>query len=411
MSGGVVNIADTIPAEPAAIAMSVAERFEDIDPREWDDCVAARAGSLYVTYDWLSIWWRHYGRGRALRIFLFRQAGRLVGLAPMFIERVRLGPVSIRLAKRVGADFALTMFALPLDPRFADLAYAKIIATLIEEERCAAVWFGFAPGDDPTAAALQRACALSQGGAVLTEAREQVPHMRFALPPTFAAYLAGLDKRQRQIYTRSRKQLEKDHDVSTAVVSVPEAASDALARFRALHDAQWQAEGKLGHFGDWPGAAAFNTDLVAAMARCGRLRFVDLIADGAVVSSQYAFVFDGCCYWRLPARAIGSPWDRLGLGRLSLIQLIECMIGEGVVRIEAGMGHYDYKRQLGAEELICKSAVVVSTRGGDARRMRLFLMMSQALHLLYYRIWFLRLARFSPLRRGPLWRTWVRMRL
>jgi len=405
-----VNIADTIPAEPAAIEMIVADRFDDVDAREWDDCISGLSGSLYVTHDWLRIWWRHYGRGRRLRIFQFRQAGRLVGLAPMFVETVRIGPVAIRLAKRVGADFALTMFALPLDPRFADLAYARIIAALIEDDRCAAIWFGFAPGDDATAAALPHACAMSNVAALLGE-RAHVPHMRFMLPSAFDAYLAGLDKRQRQTYTRSRKLLEKDHDVRTVVVRDPVAAADAFARFRALHDAQWRAEGKLGHFGDWPGAAAFNADLVDAMARLGRLRIVDLVADGAVISSQYAFVFDDRCYWRLPARVIGSEWSRYSLGRLGLIQLIESVIGEGVTGIEAGMGHYGYKQQLGGEELLCKSAVVVSTRGGDARRVRLFLRMSDLLHLLYYRIWFLRLARWWPGRRGPLWRIWVRARL
>jgi CelD/BcsL family acetyltransferase involved in cellulose biosynthesis len=410
-----VNIADTIAVEPVPIVMSVTDTFESIDRREWDECVTAVSGSLYVTYDWLRIWWRHYGRRRKLRVYQFRQAGRLIGLAPMFVETVRLGPVAIRLAKRVGADFALTMFALPLDPRFADLAYAKIIVSLINDERCAAIWFGFAPGDDPTAAALLRACEMSHDTAALAGERESVPHTRFALPATFAAYLSGLDRRQRQNYTRARKLLGKDRDIRTAVIGDPANAGDAFVRFRSCHDAQWRGEGKLGHFGDWPDAVAFNTELVDVMSRLGRVRIVDLIADGAVISSQYAFVFNACCYWRLPARATGEVWDRFSLGRLGLVQLIECMIGEGVTCIEAGMGHYDYKHQLGGEELLCKSAVVVAKRAGDARRVRLFLWMSDALHLLYYRIWFLRLAGRWPDRwlgrRRPLWRTWIRARL
>jgi CelD/BcsL family acetyltransferase involved in cellulose biosynthesis len=406
-----VNIADTVAAEPVPIVMTVGDTFEDIDPHEWDDCVTALSGSLYVTYDWLRVWWQHYGRGRKLRIYQFRQAGRLVGLAPMFVETVRLGPIAIRLAKRVGADFALTLFALPLDPRLADVAYVKIIAALIEDERCTAIWFGFAPGDDPTAAGLLRACEMSRSIASLVEHQEHVPHTQFDLPSTVDAYRDRLSRKQRDQFLRLCRGLERSHQVDTVVFCDPDSAADAFARFKSLHEVQWRNDGKLGHFGDWPGATAFNADLVAVMSRLGRLRFVDLVADGTTISSQYAFVFNGCCYWRLPARAIGSEWGRFSLGRLGLIQLIESMIGEGVTRMEAGMGHYDYKLHLGGQELSCKSSVVVSTRAGDARRMRLFLRMSDILHLLYYRIWFLRLADRWPSLRGPLWRTWVRARL
>ena len=34
-----------------------------------------------------------------------------------------------------------------------------------------------------------------------------------------------------------------------------------------MHASQWAAEGKLGHFGDWPHSEAFNTDLVNELSR------------------------------------------------------------------------------------------------------------------------------------------------
>ena len=175
-----------------------------------------------------------------------------------------------------------------------------------------------------------------------------------------------------------------------------------------MHASQWAAEGKLGHFGDWPHSEAFNADLVNELSRLGRLRIIRLLADQRTISSQYAFVFGDCCYWRLPARIPDKKWHRFGLGVIGLIQMIESLIAEGVCHIEAGMGHYGYKLQLGGEELELRTAVVASTRPGAILRTRLFLAFSHFFHLAYYKIWRLRLASHLSLQLRPLSCAWIR---
>src|SRR5262249_12977230 len=157
---------------------------------EWDKFVQDIGGDIYVSFDWYRIWWRHYGKDRLLRIYVYRQGRDLVGLAPMFIERIRLGPISLKIAKRVGADFALTIFALPLSPAYGEPAYRDLVKRLIEDENCDAIWFGFTPGNDPTLPGLREACRSLQG--LVTVARDTAagPHTYFQLPGTFHDYLA-----------------------------------------------------------------------------------------------------------------------------------------------------------------------------------------------------------------------------
>src|SRR6185436_11925142 len=119
------------------ITMAVFDSFDQagLSREEWDQFISSIGGSLYVTYDWCRIWWHHYSSDRRLCLFVFREGPRLVGLAPMFVEKVRLGPINIRLAKRVGADFTLTMFSLPLVPAHTEAIYRKLVEALIEKER------------------------------------------------------------------------------------------------------------------------------------------------------------------------------------------------------------------------------------------------------------------------------------
>jgi CelD/BcsL family acetyltransferase involved in cellulose biosynthesis len=407
------NASGAVTAAVSELTVSVFDSIEQsgLTREEWDQFVLAVEGSLYVSYDWCSIWWRYYGRGRRLRLFIFRDGVRLVGLAPMFIERLWLGPVRLKIAKRVGADFALTMFGLPLAHDHAQGAYRALIAALIEGEKCDAVWFGFMPGNDPTTSALRDACRSLEGAVIVARDAPAGPHTVFNLPSGFAAYLARLDKRQRQNHRRDSNLLNKNFAIRGDVVTDPAQAPAEFASFKAMHTAQWRMERKLGHFGDWPASEQFNADLVSQMSRLGRFRIVRLFADGNVVASQYAFVFGDCCYWRLPARAVTDGLERFGLGRLGLMQLVETMIAEGVRRIEAGVGHYDYKLRLGAEELSLRSILVVADRNSSALRARLFLKLSDVLHLVYYRVWFGRIAPHLPLPRRPLRRFWIRRRL
>jgi CelD/BcsL family acetyltransferase involved in cellulose biosynthesis len=405
-------IESRVPAKnDAPMTVSVATSFEDVgvSREEWDKFVLGVGGDLYASYDWCRIWWQHYGTDRDLRLFIFRQGTRLVGLVPMFIERTWLGPVAIRIAKRVSSDFTTAIFSLPVSPEWSERAFRELIEILIEREKCDAIWFGFLPDEDPCLESLRTLCDSSaHGPAVLSRDAPAGEHIFFHLPGNFEAYIASLNKRARQNYRRQLKHLKTTFEVEQSIVSDPADAPGAFFEFQALHTTQWKAEGKPGHFGDWPHSDAFNLDMVKQLSELGRFRMFRLSANGNVVAMQYAFTFGGNCYWRLPARAIGNDMDRFGLGTLGLMQLLEQMSREGIRRIEAGTGGHGYKMQYGGERTGFRSILVSSARRGPSLRVRLFLGISDLIHFAYYRAWRLRIAPRLPLPRTPLWRTWIR---
>src|SRR5262249_55912900 len=51
---------------------------------EWDDLLQASvADRIFLTWDWLWVWWRHFGRGRRLAVVIVRCDGELVAIAPL----------------------------------------------------------------------------------------------------------------------------------------------------------------------------------------------------------------------------------------------------------------------------------------------------------------------------------------
>lgn len=392
--------------------MTLFRSFETAVPlrESWDKLAVELQREAYASFDWCRIWWSHYGRGRELRIFAFYAGGELVGAVPMFCERLWTCG-GLRIAKIVGCDSALAICSLLVRGPWAVEAVRQILSHWLNEDGCDAVWLGPLNGSDSSVEHVHQACRDLGPAVRLVQDAEIGVHSSFHLAPNFEEFVQGLDKRQKQNFRRDMNLLGRTFKIESDVVADPETALREFETFQAMHAEQWAAQGKLGHFQDWPQGLEFNRDLTRELARGGRLRFYRLLADGKVVSYQYGFRLGDRLCWRLPARPAGQEWDRFGLGRVGLMKMIEDAIGEGVRHIEAGCGHYDYKVQLGAKEYPLGSVLIASSRMSSRLRCRCLMLLSRLLHLLYYRIWFLRVAPKLPLPRRPLWKSWIRTRL
>lgn len=401
-------------ARAASIEVMVETSFDDCASvaAEWDQLVLKVGGDIYMTYDWCRIWWKHYGTDRQLAIYLIRdQDHSLIGVLPVCIERAWLGPVSLRVGKLVGSDSSLTLCQPIVEDTRAVDAFTHVLRDLLSRRCCDAVSLGPLSDRYEALPTLRSACVrLCDVGFIARDIPEGV-HVRFTLPPTFDAYLTSIGKRQRGNYRRQLRQLEKGRLLRNEVFSVPERLIPAFRAMRTLHAAQWRAVGKQGHFGDWPDSIAFNEELLTCLGQLGRARCQHITVDGQLICAQYCYVFGQTNYWRLPARAVGRSWDSLGVGTIGLVKQIEQAIGEGLGVVEAGIGSYDYKIQFGGESVPLRALLVVAQRRGSRLRAKWFVWAAELLDLLYYRLWFKRIAPRLSLRRAPLWRCWIRSRI
>jgi CelD/BcsL family acetyltransferase involved in cellulose biosynthesis len=396
-----------------AASLSVATTFASVglSRQAWDDLVLDSGGDIYTSYDWCRIWWRHYGANRSLRLFTIRQHGKLVGIVPMFIERIGLAPFAIRVAKPVGSDFAMDVFGFPALAGSMDLVCSEVVFHLMTVDRCDAVWSGFAPASHDALGSLRRLADATDGIAAIARDVKAGVLTAFDLPDDFNAYVAGLGKAARQNVRRQSNLLKNAGEVTQTVVCSPADPGAAFHDFAEMHTTQWEAEGLPGHFNDWPRSSAFNAELMARFAELGRLRMVDLSFQQKPVASQYAFTFGPKGYWRLAARVMDKELGRYGLGVLGLMQLLERMCSEGVRLVEGGYGRYPYKLQYGAKEYGVTSLLLSSTRPLSRLRTHIFVALSEAINLSYYRIWRLRIAPRLRRRGAPLWRNWIRFRM
>ena len=108
------SLSEAAPGED--IALAVYSSFDEIRnmQQEWDDFVESAGGDIFLTYDWFRIWWKHYGSGKTLRIFVFRYQGKLVGALPTYFAKIRIGPVAVKVAMVVGTTCTLVEISPPI---------------------------------------------------------------------------------------------------------------------------------------------------------------------------------------------------------------------------------------------------------------------------------------------------------
>jgi CelD/BcsL family acetyltransferase involved in cellulose biosynthesis len=374
---------------------------------EFQELVERTDAEVYLREAWLRVWWDHFGTGKALACLAVRNKGRLAGLLPFCIKELGIGPVRLRFARLAGTDPHCMILRLPLEDDIAEAAIRKAVSHLTGPLGCDVV--SFTPVSDlATHLPVLRKLGRDMPGTVLHEATEG-HHVVFDLPGDFKSWLGGLSKKRRSQFPRDLRNLQERYGMQCAAV-VPDGA--AFAAFAAFHDRQWRALDRGGHFTDWPGSQAFYCDLADRPAKEPPMRLFELAGTTGPLATQFALVTGQIAHWRLPARTLDPEAERMSIGKVGLILMIEELISHGVTFVEAGRGDYDYKLSYGGRSVPVRRMIFHPEK--PAWRTRLLLVWSDLLHLLYYRIWFLRLAprirRWFGRQPRPLWRAWITSR-
>jgi len=364
----------------------------------WDEAVLRLGSPIYMTFDWVKTWWEFYARGKPLRLFLFWLGEELVAILPFYLESFGFGPARTTVGRLVGANIPPKTFNPPVDIAFAREVFSLTTKHLFRNDRCDWVALG------PVSAAWPCNSMFSERLDTLGPIKDLVRRIcysprdvqvLFVLPPTFEDYLKTLSSTERKNRMKRVRHLERNYKVSTDIVADQALVEREFESFLVQHARQWRAFGKGGHFAAWPMAHEFNRALVKAQAKHGRVRFFRMLIDGSVVANRYTFLLGKTLYSELPAREVGEPWDKLGIGAVSLLKFNEAAIKEGVKLIDSGLGEYEHKSSLGGVEIPVGTWHLFA-RGFGGLKARMFSPIAKWVIFVCRKIWYRRVLPRMP---------------
>lgn len=355
------------------------EAFSSLE-EAWNTLAVESDATIFQVFEWQFLWWKHFGvhRSRKLHIVVLRHSGRLVGVAPLFLEsvgaaglvfstRLRLigSPVPQRTAMGLSAisgvmdyldvlcapDFettvnkALTDYLMESSRLFDELEMTElkpdsfVVSTLIPE-------------------------LVDRDARVTVSELQMISHT--SVPTDFDTFKAACNRRLRRQLSKAQKNFKDDEiqDVTTS-----QAFQDGLETLVALHQSRWNRMGFPGLFEN-PVFAKLQHELLPHMLERGWLWLKLIRKDEAPVAARLGFQFNGHFYDYITGFDTDAPCSKHGPGTALMIDMLEDAIECGGKSLDLLRGDESFKMEWMSESSH-NSRMVLSVSSPSSVRQRI----------------------------------------
>lgn len=308
---------------------------------EWDNLLAVSAtNEVFVTYEWQKTWWDSYYPGDLWLIAGRDEAGRLVGIAPWFIEQPS------RLLRMIGCVDVTDYLDIIAAPEQLG-AFCDALAAWLKDnaDQFESVSLCNIPARSPTLAALVESLT-KHGFQAEIEQQEVCPAIQ--LPTTFDAYLESLNKKNRHELRRKLRRAEEsqadkvgwyivgpDHDLINEVECFLELMANSHPDKRAF----LQNEQNV----------TFFRAIAPALAARGWLQLSFLTVNGDSAAAYFSIDYGN----RIGLYNSGlnpDAYAHLSPGIVLLTYIIRYAIEQGRTVFDFLRGNEEYKYRMGAHD-------------------------------------------------------------
>jgi CelD/BcsL family acetyltransferase involved in cellulose biosynthesis len=310
---------------------------------DWEDLLArASAANIFLTFDWLTAWWRYYGGAARLNILATYEEGELTGLAPLMIQERRVAGLPIyRHIAFLGTGISDRLDILLTPGR--ERTILEAIVSHLRGQQWDMVDLQEIPEDSVTASLLP-GMAESLGARIEVAVQSVCPVIKLRADPD--AYFATLGKKLRHNLAYYGRRLAREHRVAIDFLKGGLDLSNDLQGFfrvyrRSLSD-QPAAQTLVGEK-----FMAFRHEVAARFATQGRLLLTLLRIDGTEAAGILCFPYRGTCYnYNL---CHDPAWQRDSVGTLLQWETIRHAMTIGCHEYDCLRGDEAYKFQWGAQ--------------------------------------------------------------
>jgi CelD/BcsL family acetyltransferase involved in cellulose biosynthesis len=303
---------------------------------EWD-ALAQESGSIFATYEWHDLWWRHFGVGQPMLLVMRNTKGRALAIAPLY--RRRYGFVTVlRFIGHGPADEGGPIFQPGTESQFRTVMHSALRAK---------AWDIFLAERLPANAA-----------ALLPVGSQRIgidSSPTISLSGSWDDYMSRLGRRMRHEIRHDERKLWELPNVRFRLSLDPSDLARDLDTLFSLHQARWGQSQFLR-------LRPFHAGFAAIAQRRGWLRLCLLEIDGRPVAAWYGFRFGRADFHYQVGRdpSIGQ----LSVGLLSTAHAIRTALEDEMREYRFLRGGEGYKFRFDAHDSPLTTAALPATRLG-----------------------------------------------
>jgi len=305
---------------------------------EWNQLLSQSIdNNPFLTYEWLTTWWKYFGKGKELKIFTAENQGPVSLAIPIMYSKCKvLGSKRCKIEFVASGDSDYQGF-LVTNFQKASRSVNHLIENIKEDSNDSdCIVFGDVPEDSVTARLLESVNENSSGTSRSTTST--CPYV--PLPNNFGLYNQSLGSNMRRNLKIWEKQASKDYRVEFVKYAEIGNVKEAMKIFFDLHQKRQMAKGNCGVFSDSI-KRSFHTDVAKAFAEKGWLGLFFLTFNDKPVSTVYSYEYNGKLYAYLCG--FDPEYARYRPGHLAFKNLIKYGIGKKLRELDFLRGDEEYK--------------------------------------------------------------------
>jgi len=314
-------------------------RFRDL-AADWNSVLLESGhGTPFMSWEWASTWWDHFGSGR-LHVVVLRRNGQVAGLAPLYRSA---GPLGMPALRQIGSGQSDYLDFL-LRPQTDDAGYGKLLGAVMDSAGSDLILLEQVP---PDRLAVLRDQGRSSGSYLQVKERG---HCYIAeLPLRWDDFLAGLGSNDRYNIGRRSRTLEKSHGV---VFRRYDRSGDNLDRkmeiFFDLMIHRLSMRGRV-LAAEEKTSRSFHKNIAQRFAARGWLNLGTLEKEDQIIAGLLCFEYDGTLFYY--HSGFDPDWSKFSVGMVLLARCIEDGIGRGIRRFDFMRGRAAYKMKWKVKEI------------------------------------------------------------
>jgi len=306
----------------------------------WNDIlVKSKNNDIFSTWEWLSIWWRHFGEGRKLRILLILDNNKIVAVAPLTWSKYNIlhfgNLTKIEFIGSPQSDYnnfiltereteCLKLFLNYLNEQYndwdclelSDISESTVSVKLLRE-------------------------ILSKrllGGQLEERVTFLCPYVN--LPDSTEIFMSRLSGNMRRNLRRRMRKLSEKYRVKVKTHNGFNSLEEAMNAFYKLHQIRWKTQGFSGVFAEKK-LRDFHLDIAKHFAEKGWLGLYFLTANDKPIAASYSFNYKQKKYEYLTG--FDPEYSHYGVGNLIRRHAVEDCIRRGLKEYDLMRGDEPYK--------------------------------------------------------------------
>jgi CelD/BcsL family acetyltransferase involved in cellulose biosynthesis len=392
------------------IHLYVFNNFDDVYSIQaaWDNAIEKTGSDIFLSFDWCRIWWKYYGEGKKLELLLFKRENVIVGIIPLYLDRIRVGPFLIGVWKIVGCDFTLNTFCLPIEKDWIQQIVMMFLNYFERKTSWDMIFLGPISGFYPHTRAIQSAFKdnVKKSMKIISHkcGVQSIIHPRRA----WDEYLRQLGQHTRRNIRNTYKLLFKEGQDLALSFAAKDSFEEMYHNFVSMHQSKWEKENRAGFFGSWPRALEFHHELALSQLEKRRLFFMEVLAGTRSIGFDYSYRMGSLQSDLLSSRLVDPETKGIDTGKIIWCEVVKKAIIDNIATIDFMRGTYEYKKNLGVTYLPIEDICITTACWWPQMRIGLLFFTSHCISFFYSRLWRNKVAPLLSLRPKEFWISWIR---